>query len=127
MTHARRFHSNHSTSRRPVTHRVANSLLIAAVSASAVLAGCQSAIDREAADRGSARYSESLIARSVLQGTYHAEMMQDPTIAQGVRELPRVDSPGPAATTDTAVIPAGTPLTLSPPNAAPPTPSPPDA
>ena len=84
-----------------------NSVLVAAVGSASALVGCQSAIDQGVADRGSARYSESLLARSILQNTYHGDAIQDPTIAQGVRELPRVDAAGPAvaATMEAAVAP----------------------
>ncbi len=84
---------------------IVNCVLAAAVGSAGLMAGCQSALDKEAADRGSARYTESLLARSILQNTYHGEGIQDPTISQGVRELPRVDAAGPATTTDSAVVP----------------------
>ncbi|HUO07296.1 MAG TPA: TolC family protein [Phycisphaerae bacterium] len=92
---------------RSCSRRLANSLLLAAVASSTLLAGCNSAIDHESADRGSARYSDSLVARAILQGTYGADAAQTFTVAQGVREYPRVDSPGPT-TSDNAVVPATT-------------------
>ena len=83
----------------------ANSLLVAAVASSAAIAGCSSAIDKQTADPGSARYSDSLVARAILQGSYGSGAAQTFTVAQGVREYPRVDAAGPT-TSDNAVVPA---------------------
>ena len=106
-------------SRRIPPTRLANALLLAAAASSATISGCTSAIDRTAADPGSARYSDSLVARPVLQVSYGTGAAQTFTVAQGVREYPRVDAPGPAAS-DTAVVPATTTPTTAPanPNAA---------
>ncbi|MGN6368677.1 MAG: TolC family protein [Phycisphaerae bacterium] len=100
-------------SRRSRSPRLANALLLAAVTSAAAIAGCSSAIDRETADPGSARYSDSLVARAILQGSYGAGAAQTFTVAQGVREYPRVDAPGPGAS-DTAVVPATTTAPASP-------------
>jgi outer membrane protein TolC len=99
--------------RRFFSATLANAMLVGAVASAALLTACESAVDRGAADRGSASYNESILARSILQNTYHGDTMQDPTIAQGVRELPRVDSAGPAATTDAAVAPATVSVTAT--------------
>jgi outer membrane protein len=100
-----------TNSERHRSHRFFNSpvaaaMIVAAVASASVMTACESAVDRNVADRGSASYNESLLARSILQNTYHGDGAEDPTVAQGVRELPRVDSPGPAAATDAAVAPA---------------------
>ena len=109
MTHSQR-------SRRSPSSRLANALLMTAVASSAAIAGCSSAVDRTAADPGSSRYSDSLIARAVLQGSYGAGAAQTFTVAQGVREYARVDAAGPT-TSDTAIVPATMPGSTNKPSA----------
>src|SRR5579884_4232572 len=108
--HARnRMRSNPGQTKGKVSRGVVCVLLAAAVGGMAVggtMTGCQSAFDNQTADRGSARLSDSLIAHSILQGTYTGDV-HAPTVAQGVREMPRVDSPGPG-NGDSAVVPAST-------------------
>ncbi len=100
-------------SRRIPPTRLANAFLLAAAASAAAIAGCTSAIDRTAADPGSARYSDSLVARAILQGSYGTGAAQTFTVAQGVREYPRVDAPGPA-NSDIAVVPATTTAPANP-------------
>ncbi len=83
-------------------------LLLAAAASACAFAGCESALDSTTADRGSARYAESLVARSLMQNQYPADLIQAPTVAQGVRELPRVDSSGPATAPSDAIAPVNT-------------------
>jgi outer membrane protein TolC len=122
MTNLER-HRAHRFFRSPL----ACALLVAAVASASLLTACESAVDHGSADRGSASYSDSLLARSILQNTYHGDETQDPTIAQGVRELPRIDSAGPAATTDAAVAPATVASTTPAPSDPTPTTQPPVA
>src|ERR1044072_3581688 len=75
------------------------------------LTGCTSAM-AEGTERDASNYTDLLIAKSIVDGNYGA-ISQEPTRVAGVKEMARIDSPGPAAQADGVVVPAAVPGTAT--------------
>jgi outer membrane protein TolC len=93
--------------RHPATGYLSGLLLACAVAATGAssLGGCSSAL-AGGNDKSSPRYAEMLIANTVLAGNFNGSLMHETTVPGGVKELTRVDSPGPlAAADDQAIVP----------------------
>lgn len=94
-----------------LTSRLARALLFCSVASAVVLGGCESAMKQDYSGRGGGGYTDSLIARAVIDGSYRGEAVQSPTQHGGVKEFARIDSDGtsaitPAPATGAAITPA---------------------
>jgi outer membrane protein TolC len=73
------------------------------------MTGCSSAM-AEGTERETSNYTDMLIAKSIVDGSY-GSISAEPTRVAGVKEMTRVDEPGPVTSPDGPVIPAAVPGT----------------
>lgn len=93
---------------------VRSALGIGVLLGAAVFGACESPMNQGPTNRSSAKYADALVARAIMDGTYHGGALSVETQSEGVRELTRVDSAGPTSgQPGQAVTPAGTDMAAS--------------